>query len=248
MREVRSYVRSIGARLDEGRGIWFTGTVGTGKTTLAMLVSKAAMDADRTVAIYSLPRLLALLRESFNDGAQYSLNESDRAAVVGRPSPYRRRRRRAELAVGPRAAVHDRQHALRGRQGAAAHHEPRSRGARGADRAADGVADLRDLRRAAAHVGRRSAHPAADAGRRAGSRRGRVLGRRRGRAALRTPPPRLNLRYGRHRDRGRPMGRRGQGQDHRPVRGARGPRDPLPGRQQRRPHDRARRAPSGSST
>ncbi len=75
MREVRSYVRSIAARLDEGRGIWFTGTVGTGKTTLAMLVSKAAMDADRTVAIYSLPRLLALLRESFNDGAQYSLND-----------------------------------------------------------------------------------------------------------------------------------------------------------------------------
>jgi DNA replication protein DnaC len=75
IREVRSYVRAVGDRLDEGRGIWFTGTVGTGKTTLAMLVSKAAMDADRTVAIYSLPRLLALLRESFNDGAQYSLNE-----------------------------------------------------------------------------------------------------------------------------------------------------------------------------
>jgi DNA replication protein DnaC len=75
MREVRTYVRSIGERLDEGRGIWFTGTVGTGKTTLAMLVSKAAMDADRTVAIYSLPRLLALLRDSFSDGAQYSLNE-----------------------------------------------------------------------------------------------------------------------------------------------------------------------------
>jgi DNA replication protein DnaC len=75
IREVRAYVRSIAERLDEGRGIWFTGTVGTGKTTLAMLVSKAAMDADRTVAIYSLPRLLALLRESFSDNAQYSLNE-----------------------------------------------------------------------------------------------------------------------------------------------------------------------------
>jgi DNA replication protein DnaC len=40
-----------------------------------MLVSKAAMEADRTVAIYSLPRLLALLRESFDDAAQYSLNQ-----------------------------------------------------------------------------------------------------------------------------------------------------------------------------
>ena len=40
--------------------------MGTGKTTLAMLVSKAALDAGRTVAIYSLPRLLSLLRESMD--------------------------------------------------------------------------------------------------------------------------------------------------------------------------------------
>ena len=38
--------------------MWFTGAIGTGKTTLAMLISKAAMEADHTVAIYSLPRLL----------------------------------------------------------------------------------------------------------------------------------------------------------------------------------------------
>jgi DNA replication protein DnaC len=75
LREVRGYVRAIGERLDEGRGIWFVGGVGTGKTTLAMLISKAAMEADRTVAIYSLPRLLALLRDTFADDAQYSLNE-----------------------------------------------------------------------------------------------------------------------------------------------------------------------------
>jgi DNA replication protein DnaC len=75
MREVRRYVRDIAARLDEGRGIWFTGGVGTGKTTLAMLISKAAMAADRTVAIYSLPRLLAMLRESYDDGARHSLSD-----------------------------------------------------------------------------------------------------------------------------------------------------------------------------
>jgi DNA replication protein DnaC len=75
IREVRSYVRSIRERLDEGRGIWFVGGVGTGKTTLAMLISKAAMEADRTVAIYSLPRLLALLRDTYGDDAQYSLSE-----------------------------------------------------------------------------------------------------------------------------------------------------------------------------
>ena len=83
IREVRSYVRSIDERLDEGRGIWFAGAVGSGKTTLAMLVSKAAMEADRTVAIYSLPRLLALLRDSYDDDAPYSLNELiDRLCAV----------------------------------------------------------------------------------------------------------------------------------------------------------------------
>jgi DNA replication protein DnaC len=75
IREVRTYVRNIDERLDEGRGIWFVGGVGTGKTTLAMLISKAAMDADRTVAIYSLPRLLALLRETYDDAAELSLND-----------------------------------------------------------------------------------------------------------------------------------------------------------------------------
>jgi DNA replication protein DnaC len=83
IREVREYVRAIRERLDEGRGLWFTGDVGTGKTTLAMLVSKAAMEADRTVAIYSLPRLLGLLRDSYGDDAPYSLNELlDRLCAV----------------------------------------------------------------------------------------------------------------------------------------------------------------------
>ncbi len=75
VREVRLYVKGIRERLDEGRGIWFAGDVGTGKTTLAMLISKAAMEADRTVAIYSLPRLLGLLRDSYDDDSAYSLNE-----------------------------------------------------------------------------------------------------------------------------------------------------------------------------
>jgi DNA replication protein DnaC len=75
LREVREYVRNVADRLDEGRGLWFTGDVGTGKTTLAMLVSKSAMEADRTVAIYSLPRLLGLLRDSYDDDAVYSLTD-----------------------------------------------------------------------------------------------------------------------------------------------------------------------------
>jgi DNA replication protein DnaC len=75
VREVRSYVRSIDKNLAAGRGIWFTGDVGTGKTTLAMLISKAAMEADHTVAIYSLPRLLAMLRDTFSDESHFSLSD-----------------------------------------------------------------------------------------------------------------------------------------------------------------------------
>ncbi len=48
-----------------------------------MLVSKTAMEADRTVAIYSLPRLLGMLRGSYDDDAVYSLNDLiDRLCAV----------------------------------------------------------------------------------------------------------------------------------------------------------------------
>lgn len=60
---VRSYVRNLRARLDEGRGMWLVGDVGTGKTTLAMIVSSAALELGYSVAIYSLPRLLNLIRD-----------------------------------------------------------------------------------------------------------------------------------------------------------------------------------------
>ena len=72
VREVRRYVDAIDANLDGGRGLWFTGDVGTGKTTLAMLISRSALDAGRSVAIYSLPRLLAEIRKTFDEGAERS--------------------------------------------------------------------------------------------------------------------------------------------------------------------------------
>jgi DNA replication protein DnaC len=81
IRSVRRYVRDIEANLDSGRGLWLQGDVGTGKTTLAMLVSKAALDAGRSVAIYSLPRLLNLLRESM-DSETGMLDFMDRLTAV----------------------------------------------------------------------------------------------------------------------------------------------------------------------
>ena len=52
--EVRRYVDDLDANLDAGRGLWLMGDVGTGKTTLAMLVSqgRARAPAARS-AIYS---------------------------------------------------------------------------------------------------------------------------------------------------------------------------------------------------
>jgi DNA replication protein DnaC len=69
VQEMRRYVRDIDANLDAGRGLWLMGDVGTGKTTLAMIVSKAAIDAGRSVAIYSLPRLLNLIRAAIETEA-----------------------------------------------------------------------------------------------------------------------------------------------------------------------------------
>jgi DNA replication protein DnaC len=64
--EVRAFVDDLDRRLEEGRGLWLFGDTGTGKTTLAMLISKAALEAGRSVAIYSLPKLLARIRRTYD--------------------------------------------------------------------------------------------------------------------------------------------------------------------------------------
>jgi DNA replication protein DnaC len=79
--EVRQFVRRIEKNLDEGRGLWFFGDVGTGKTSLAMLVSKAALEAGRSVAIYSVPRLLAEIKETYEADANRSYAELFRRLV-----------------------------------------------------------------------------------------------------------------------------------------------------------------------
>jgi DNA replication protein DnaC len=64
--KVRAFADELDANLEQGQGLWLFGDTGTGKTTLAMLVSKAALEAGRTVAIYSLPKLLARIRRTYD--------------------------------------------------------------------------------------------------------------------------------------------------------------------------------------
>jgi DNA replication protein DnaC len=63
---VRDFCVEIDSNLEAGRGLWFFGDPGTGKTTLAMLVSRMALEAGRSVAIYSLPKLLARIRRTYD--------------------------------------------------------------------------------------------------------------------------------------------------------------------------------------
>jgi DNA replication protein DnaC len=75
LREVRRWVQRIEEHLDAGRGLWFYGDVGTGKTSLAMLVSKAAIDNGRSVAVYSVPHLLADIKRTYEEGSGRSYIE-----------------------------------------------------------------------------------------------------------------------------------------------------------------------------
>jgi DNA replication protein DnaC len=72
LRHVRGYVDSVDERLDEGAGLWFHGDVGTGKTSLAMLVARAADKAGRSIAVYSVPQLLATIRRTYESNAEDS--------------------------------------------------------------------------------------------------------------------------------------------------------------------------------
>lgn len=66
LQPVRQYIRRLDEHVEQGDGLWLFGDVGTGKTSLAMLVSKAALDAGHSVAIYSVPRLLAEIKETYD--------------------------------------------------------------------------------------------------------------------------------------------------------------------------------------
>jgi DNA replication protein DnaC len=64
---VRAFADELDSRLHTGQGLWLFGDTGTGKTTLAMLVSKEALGRGHSVAIYSLPKLLARIRRTYDE-------------------------------------------------------------------------------------------------------------------------------------------------------------------------------------
>ncbi len=66
LRPVRTFVERVEANLEEGSGLWFAGDVGTGKTSLAMMVSLAAERAGHSVAIYPVARLLAEIKDTYD--------------------------------------------------------------------------------------------------------------------------------------------------------------------------------------
>lgn len=63
----REYVGRLDRNLAEGRGIWFMGGTGTGKTTLGMLIAKEALAAGRSVAVYFTPKLLTRIRQTYQE-------------------------------------------------------------------------------------------------------------------------------------------------------------------------------------
>lgn len=63
----RSYVENLDENLTQGKGIWFMGGTGTGKTTLGMLIASEALKAGKSVGIYFAPKLLTRIRQTYQE-------------------------------------------------------------------------------------------------------------------------------------------------------------------------------------
>jgi DNA replication protein DnaC len=83
VRAVRRYCDRIDEMLDNGEGMWFLGSPGTGKSHLAYLISQHALAAGRSVAIYTGPRLLDEIRRTYGeDDSGSTLDLIDRLTTV----------------------------------------------------------------------------------------------------------------------------------------------------------------------
>lgn len=76
VKATRRFVTRLDQNLAEGRGLCFMGPHGNGKTTLALLVTKAALDAGHSAARYTLPDLLRKIRGTFSTDSHEQLFQS----------------------------------------------------------------------------------------------------------------------------------------------------------------------------
>lgn len=63
----RDYVENLDENLKAGRGTWFMGGTGTGKTTLGMLIASEALKRGKAVGIYFTPKLLTRIRQTYQE-------------------------------------------------------------------------------------------------------------------------------------------------------------------------------------
>ena len=79
---LRRFCDRIDDKLDKGEGLWFMGPPGTGKTTLAMLLSIHALRARRAVAVYTGPQLLNHLLAAAKSDEASDFNDLIRRLVA----------------------------------------------------------------------------------------------------------------------------------------------------------------------
>ena len=79
---VRGYVDTLDERLAAGDGLWISGSIGTGKTWLAMLVARYAIERGNGVAVYSVPRLLSEIRRTYDGEGTTTLDLLDQLTEV----------------------------------------------------------------------------------------------------------------------------------------------------------------------
>lgn len=69
LKRLRAYVRGMNKRIDEGRGLWLSGPVGTGKTAAAWMLVQEARERGHAAALHPLVDLLLELRATYDDDA-----------------------------------------------------------------------------------------------------------------------------------------------------------------------------------
>ena len=90
VREVRRFVSDIDANLDAGRGLWLWGGYGTRQDRAGDDRLEGRDRRGRTVAIYSCPRLLSVIRERIDDASVGGGVLGFRPARGRRPAAHRR--------------------------------------------------------------------------------------------------------------------------------------------------------------